>query len=222
MKAQSQLNVGNSVIVKANVKDPDYDIKIEGWQGKVAEIIDKGNLINVKWDSITLANMPDSLIDDCEEDGLDWSETYLNANELERTEPRDTENDVEKKLKELKKKHAYSFLGEQGRRIKEVLGEINVKDDWDAMKTWGNYLEKVLHFPFQAEVSAAQDHGPLNFGDKVKILEVSIVDDLYGVIVKVRHGRKIYHFPLCNLDCLEKDTRNYQIVHDYAVWFANR
>ena len=105
---------------------------------------------------------------------------------------------------------------------KRRLGEIYIKDDWDAMKTWGDYLEKVLNFPFQAEVSAAQDHGPLDFGDKVKVLEVSIVDDLYGVIVKLRQGRKIYHFPLCDLDCLDTESKNYQLVHDYAVWFANR
>jgi len=40
MKAQHKFNIGDSVIVKANVKDPDYDIKIEGWQGRVTEIID--------------------------------------------------------------------------------------------------------------------------------------------------------------------------------------
>lgn len=76
MKSQPKFNIGVSVIVKANVKDPDYDIKIEGWQGRVTQILDRGNLINVKWDSITLENMPGSLIDECEEEGFDWSETY--------------------------------------------------------------------------------------------------------------------------------------------------
>jgi len=222
MNAKPKFSIGDSVIVKANVKDPDYNIKIEGWQGRVTEIFEKGNLISIKWDSITLENMPASLIDECEEEGFAWSETYLNPTELELAEPRDTENDVEKKLEQLKKKYAYSFLGKQGRQIKEVLGEINIKDDWDAMKTWGNYLEKVLNFPFEAEVSEAQDYGPLDFGDKVKILEIADVDDLYGVIVKLRQGKKIYHFPLCDLDCLDKESKNYQLVYDYAVWFANR
>ena len=90
------------------------------------------------------------------------------------------------------------------------------------MKMWGDYLEKALNFPFQAEVSEAQDYGSLDFGDELKILEISGIDDLYGVIIKVRQGRKIYHFPLCDLDCLDEESKNYRIVDDYAVWFANR
>jgi hypothetical protein len=49
-----------------------------------------------------------------------------------------------------------------------------------------------------------------------------LVDDLYGVIVDLRHGRRKYAFPLCDLEVTDKHSPNYQIVRDYAVWFANR
>ena len=49
-----------------------------------------------------------------------------------------------------------------------------------------------------------------------------LVDDLYGVIVRLAYGRRKYDFPLCDLEVTDKRSPNDQIVKDYAVWFANR
>ena len=222
MKTQTKFKIGDSVKVKANVKDPDFDIYIEGWQGRISGIEEDGNLIHFKLDSLTLDKMPDPFIDQCEEDGLDWTEMVLEASELEVSKPRDTEKDVKKKIKELSRKHAYSYLGEQGKRIQKVLKNINPDNVWKNMEAWGNHFKNVLQFPFEAEVSEVQDDGPLDAGDKVKVVEVTDVDDLYGVIVKVRQGRKGYYFPLCDLEVCDKKSSNYTPVNDYAVWFANR
>ncbi|CAK8716278.1 hypothetical protein GMJAKD_05430 [Candidatus Electrothrix aarhusensis] len=46
-------------------------------------------------------------------------------------------------------------------------------------------------------------------------------EDIYGVLVLLRHGREKYEFPLCDLEVLDKSSPNYQPVQDYAVWFAN-
>jgi hypothetical protein len=116
----------------------------------------------------------------------------------------------------------YSYLGAQGKRIQEVLKNINRDDAWKNMEAWGTHFEKALQFPFEAEVSEPRDYGPLYMEDKVKVLEITTVDDLYGVIVKIRKGRKIYHFPLCDLEVCDKKSSNYEHVDDYAVWFANR
>ena len=48
------------------------------------------------------------------------------------------------------------------------------------------------------------------------------MDDLYGVIVRLAYGRRKYDFPLCELEVTDKHSPNYQIVDEYAVWFANR
>jgi hypothetical protein len=48
------------------------------------------------------------------------------------------------------------------------------------------------------------------------------VDDHYGIIVLLKHRRQQYHFPLCDLEVTDEHSANYQVVQDYAVWFANR
>ncbi|MCI0488663.1 MAG: calcium-binding protein [Blastocatellia bacterium] len=64
--------------------------------------------------------------------------------------------------------------------------------------------------------------GPLQDGDRLKIKDISGVDDMYGIIVEVRLGKKRYDFPLCELKVRNRRSANYQMVRDYAVWFANR
>ena len=80
----------------------------------------------------------------------------------------------------------------------------------------------MLQFPFEAEVFEWQEEGPLQEGDKVKVVSIYEDDDIYGILVSLRHGRKKYEFPLCDLEVLDKSSANYQPVKDYAIWFANR
>ena len=51
---QTKLQLDDSVIVKAHIEDPDLNINIGGWQGRILEINEKDNLICIRWDSITL------------------------------------------------------------------------------------------------------------------------------------------------------------------------
>ena len=60
--------VGDVVSVKPDVEDPDLGINIEGWQGRISEIRRETNIIAVDWDSVTLKNMANSVIDKCEEE----------------------------------------------------------------------------------------------------------------------------------------------------------
>ena len=59
-------------------------------------------------------------------------------------------------------------------------------------------------------------------GDKIRVHSIWGYDDLYGVIVKFRYGRKVYHFPLCDIEVLDEKPTNFEIILDYRYWFANR
>jgi hypothetical protein len=220
MKNKKKIKIGDSVKVKAGVIDPDFDISIEGWQGRITEVFDN-EMATIQWDSITLENMPESVIEDSEVEGLDWAKMTLQFDEMEIVQPRDSKKDVEKKVAALQNKFAYSSFGEQGKRITKVLENIDLEDYWECMNAWGDYFEKVLTFPFKAFVAEFADEGPLDWKDKVTVERIITVDDLYGVIVKVRAGRNIYHYPLCDLEATDKKSENYQHLRDYAVWFAN-
>ena len=219
---QIKFRLGDAVVVKPNVKDPDLNIDIGGWQGRISEINEKDRIICIAWDSLTLKQMSGETIDQCEEDGLDWTKMYLHMDEVERASPRDSEDDVEEMIESLESEHGWSYLGEEGKRIQAVLNNAENGGEWAAFEAWETYFHQVLSFPFEAEVLEWQERGPLRTGDAVKVLDIEETEALYGVLVSLRRERERYVFPLCDLEVTDKSSSNYQPVKDYAVWFANR
>lgn len=213
-------------MVKSGIADPDYGYDLSGWLGLVIEPhrVDeqKKPLVTIAWDSLTLKQMPDEMIQRCEENALDWSSMGLYASEVAPASLRDKIQQVERVKAELEQKHQMDHLGEVGRRIQHVLNNATRKGQAGALKAWEKYLEANLTFPFEAEVSEWQDRGPVKTGERVRVLGIEIVDDSYGLIVaiKTKHGH--YDFPLCDLEVFPDTSPNYQPVKDYAVWFANQ
>ena len=222
MGRKTHLKVGDSVIVKPNIKDPDFGIDIGGWQGRISEISAEDNLICIDWDSMTLKNTPPSVIEKSEEEGWGWHQMYLAATEVERAEPRDTEEAVAEVVDRLETSYGWSSLGEEGKRIQEVLADIDPEDEWEVLEAWETYLGQHLRFPFKAEVSEFQERGPLQSGDRVNVHRIVDTDERYGILVDIRHGREEYVFPLCDLEATGRKSTNYSSLRPYVVWFANR
>jgi hypothetical protein len=95
--------IGDSVVVKPGVTDPDMDGDIGGWQGRITAIYEdeKPVTVGIKWDSLTLKSIPPEQIARCEEKGLSWSEMNLYASEIAPAVARDTEDDVATTIEEL-------------------------------------------------------------------------------------------------------------------------
>jgi len=96
-----KLQVGSPVVVKSDTVDPDFDIDIGGWQGRVMEI-DYGGTALIRWDSITLRAMSKYLLIRCENENLDWEWMTLNVTDFEHATARDSEADVSRIAKQLK------------------------------------------------------------------------------------------------------------------------
>jgi hypothetical protein len=47
-------------------------------------------------------------------------------------------------------------------------------------------------------------------------------DDLCGVIVQIREGRRKAYVPLYDLEVTSRDDRNFWPVREYVIWLANR
>ncbi len=215
---------GDSVAVKPGVRDFDFDVAIGGWQGRI-EKIEPGKeeeMLLVHWDSVTLRQMPDAMIEECIERGLSWTTYYIETGNVEPARPRDREEDVDQVARELEKKHAWAWIGPEGRAIREVLTGIDPDDVVAAFDAWHRHLEEHLDFPFEAEVDELQERGPLRGGDQVTVVGISGLDYAYGVIVHLRHSRQWYDFPLCDLAVLDTSSPNHDLVQEYRVWFANR
>ncbi len=224
-KSLQDLKVGDSAVVKTGVTDPDFGTDLGGWQGRITEIHhskQEGELVTIRWDSVTLKQMPGSLIEQCEERGLDWAEYVLLADEVERADPRDSEQDTAQVARKLAAEYAWSYLGAQGRRIGRVLAGVDYYDVMACLHAWEAYLAEHLAFPFEAEVNEPRDQGPLEGGDRLKVTGITLVDDLYGLIVDAWRGRRKYAALLCDLAVVDERSPNHDLVQDYRVWFANR
>jgi hypothetical protein len=218
--------VGDSVIVKPGTQDPDYGGDIGGWQGRITEITDDEEgewLVLIDWDSLTLRQIPGSHIRDCKIDDLAWESMRLFAREVELSQPRDTLTNVERVLAQLETQYEWVHLGEEeGRRIQQVLKGVAKNNDLAALNAWSKYLTRMFTFPFKAEVAEPQDQGSLRIEDRVTVLGIEEIDEDYGILVNIKSQRGDYVFPLCDLDALDQNSPNYEPLHDYAVWFANR
>lgn len=97
-------------------------------------------------------------------------------------------------------------------------------------RDWEDYLEENLTFPFQAvrfedldsNPFADNKDAPFSVGHTVEVLDIEDDDEMRGLIVKVKEGRKKGYLMLCELEVASKEDRNFWPVREYVVWFANR
>jgi len=104
-------------------------------------------------------------------------------------------------------------------------------EEW-GNRNWLEWLTDNLIFPFEVErqeddyfnplVENQNTDKPFSIGHVMKVLELEIDDETYGIIVKVRESRKIGSIPLCDVEVKSKKDSNFWVVREYVVWFANR
>ncbi len=101
--------------------------------------------------------------------------------------------------------------------------------EWEERDWWDWFLDR-LKFPFQVErqedlssnpFEANQDE-PFSVGHEMKVLSIEDEDESYGIIIKVREGRKTGYIPLAEVEVISKSDPNFWLVREYVVWFANR
>jgi len=206
------LKIGDSIIVKEGIKEPDSEeFEIGGWQGRVIEIdndTDKNNiLITIEWDSLTLEQLPSKFIQQSELDGLNWKSMILYESELDITVPRDKKENVKKIQDKLSDKYYWTSFREEGIRISNVLGKVNRHNEMKCLEMWDKYLDENLSFPIQAIVDESEDDWLIKSGDVLIIKSLSNIVDMYGIIAKVKLERKIYEYPLCDLKSLIRKAK---------------
>ena len=93
-----KLPEGTPIKIKNNTTDPDFGHDISGWQGRISGFDRVLNKVCIAWDSITLKNIPFSVIQQCEDEGYDWKFIYLETKLISQAEAKDTEEDTEKEI----------------------------------------------------------------------------------------------------------------------------
>ncbi len=205
-RAVATFDIGDSVRVKAGVRCPDYDsLSIAGWQGRTFEIQEDERTVGICWDSVTLDELPEYFIKDCEAEGLSWAEMYLDVDDIEPAPPRDDEQEVDRVQGKLHRKYRWIDGDEEGERIFAVIAGVGEDDELDA---WLEHLSRSLVFPFDAKVEY-QGRSTLMQGERVRVLGLSEADEIHGVLVDVVRGEESLIFPLCDLTVMDTKSPNY-------------
>ena len=215
-----QFKIGDSVRVKKGSIDLDTNTNMSGWQGRITELYPEYGTALVEFDSITIKNLPSKYVAVSEEEGMAWDSYNYELKELELADERDTSADVKAAVSDVSGKHAYDHLGKEGRAISMIL-KGSLGDEIDELYAWESYLTDMLQTPFDAVVDESHEMGPIQVGDRLRVHRIEMADEMYGIIMNVRKGRRGYHVPLADM-AVPKSSSNAQIIQLYRVWYANR
>ncbi len=99
------------VMVKSGTRAHDFGIDFSGWQGRTSDIVlSEGEpRIRVLWDSMSLRNIPITVIEQCEKEGFDWTGVLLRLHEIEAAKPRDTWDEVQDTIESIVDEHPEIF-----------------------------------------------------------------------------------------------------------------
>ncbi len=210
---------GDSLLVKPDVTDPVTGSALGGRQGRLITLYQKEDQLAIQWDSVTLKSLSPAEILKYEACGMPWSAIRLAVQDVLPTAARDREEDVVATRAALETQYSWLSLGEQGKRIRQIVNREEKHDFFSSLRVWHAYLEEHLAVPFMATVVEYQ-RGPVKQGDEVKVIGMSILDDTSGTIVKVRQKRRVYHLPLHDIQATNAPAEIAQLIEDYAVWFV--
>jgi hypothetical protein len=98
-------------------------------------------------------------------------------------------------------------------------------------REWDEWLKDNLIFPFQ--VMRVEDHSAYLFhnqsedalfaeGHILKVLGIEGNDELCGIIIKVREGRRIGYVPLVDCALVDKKHENSKYINEYFEWSYNQ
>jgi len=106
----------------------------------------------------------------------------------------------------------------------------NIYAIWEE-RDWFVWLKDQTSFPFEVErveddddcfFSETENEEPFTLGHKMKVNDIEAEDEQFGIIIKVREGRKVGRIPLCDVEVTSRKDINFWPVREYAVWFANK
>jgi len=60
----------------------------------------------------------------------------------------------------------------------------------------------------------------LKWKDIVNVKQIDNFVDMYGLLLEIRKGRKKFIFPLCDLEVVEKQSKNRFIIDAFLEWWA--
>jgi hypothetical protein len=104
-------------------------------------------------------------------------------------------------------------------RLEALLNDC--QNEWEQLTALEAFLDEQLDFPFRAVCDVPPEQGSyaIAAGDRVMVLGLLEADKHWGIMVRVRKGKRFFRCPLFRL--LPKNLVPFQkeAVNDYRAWF---
>lgn len=109
---------------------------------------------------------------------------------------------------------------ERIQKIKEKILKGNKSKKKDAqLDKWLDFLKEELTFPFEAAIEETENF-ELRWKDIIKVKKIENFIEPYGILLEIKKGRKKYIFPLCDLEIIEKQSKNRFITEAFLEWWT--
>ena len=104
-------------------------------------------------------------------------------------------------------------------RLETLLGEC--QNEWEQLTVLEAFLEELVDFPFRAVCDVPPEQGSYGIvaGDRVMVFGLLEADQEWGVMVRVRKGKRFFRCPLFRLFPKNLTALQKQAVNDYRAWF---
>lgn len=237
------INVGDTVRVKNNVKDPDFgELNLDGWTGVVSDFdseeVSGSPIVGIEWDTYTLQKMPTSHIKACVSEGWDYFGIYLKEEDIERTEKTESLEQLVITQELFFKVYGvgevdwatdrWLGMGEQGLRIRKILWGIEMGHFYKEANAWYQFLKRQITLPFKAKVDRKHFSSAFQGGDELLVLGVLPCEsDEFGTHIElmayISFKGHLSYFPLKDLSVLPRNQNNtyVELIEDYKRWFLN-
>jgi Calcium binding len=104
-------------------------------------------------------------------------------------------------------------------RLEALLGEC--QNEWEQLTALEAFLEEQLDFPFRAVCDVPPEQGSygVDAGDRVVVVGLLEADKRWGVMMRVRKGKRFFRCPLFRLLPKNLTASQKEAVSDYRAWF---
>lgn len=216
--------IGSSVQVAKSIWSPfDKKTNMQGWVGRVEDAFydDNGEeTYAVSFDSLTVAQIPEKLVDKALKMDEDFQEAEFSASQLAATLARDTEQEALVAYRMRFHGSLWKSLPDKATaaRLQAILlTDPNLNDH----ENWTNYLSQHLSFPFEARLRGRK--GAKTVGGTVQVFGIHSFNEQGVVMATKEPGKKaMKHHQLAYLQATDENSKAFQVLEDYLMWVAKQ
>ncbi len=104
-------------------------------------------------------------------------------------------------------------------RLENLLADC--QNEWEQLAVLEVLIEEHIEFPFRAVCDVPPEQGSygISEGDRITVLGLLEADNRWGIMARVRKGKRLYRCPLFRLSPKNLSAPAKEAINDYRAWF---